>query len=97
MSKMLPANALLARSPDAIGTEISAHTVLLHSVRWTYLELNFVGQAIWRLLETPRELSSIIAQLIADFRVDEPTCRHDVLVFLNELSAKEYISVIDSP
>ncbi|MGO8833961.1 MAG: PqqD family protein, partial [Roseiarcus sp.] len=40
---------------------------------------------IWELLETPKTVAQLCAQLCEEFEVDEPTCEAEVLKFTGDL------------
>ena len=88
---MVATTSFLGRSADVIGAELQDSIVLLQTKTWTYLELNETGIEIWRQLESPRSLASLIEALLAQFDVDEPRCRSEVEAFVEELTSREFI------
>ena len=53
--------------------------------RGTYYGLGGAGSRLWTLLAQPRTLDELVQLMCADFAVDEPACRADVLAFLKDL------------
>jgi len=58
------------------------------------LVLNEVGSEIWKYLDAERTEQDIVEHLSGLFASDEDTIRKDLADFVNELSAKEVISVL---
>ena len=90
---MVTESSQLLRSADVIGAELQDSIVLLQMKTWSYLALNESGIQAWRLLEQQRSLSSLTAALMAEFDVDEATCRGDTQAFVEDLAAKGFLRV----
>lgn len=78
-------DAPVSRSADQVSTVIDGETVLLSVEAGKYFAMTEVGTRIWELLEQPRSPSTILETLLAEFDVDEETCRTDLLAFLGQL------------
>ena len=48
---------------------------------------------IWELIETPRDIDAICAQLQKEYDVTPEACRYDVKKFLNELEKQGAIVI----
>jgi hypothetical protein len=58
-----------------------------------YFGLDKVGARIWRLLAEGRSAGDILATLLAEYEVDEPRARQDLLALLNQLSKRDLIEL----
>jgi hypothetical protein len=58
--------------------------------------LSEVGARIWELIETPRDVDAVCAQLRDEFEVAPGVCRAEVGTFLNEL-VKHGAIALDPP
>jgi hypothetical protein len=67
-----------------VGTE---EAVMMSVIGGCYFGLNAVGMRIWELLEHPRMIAELCAQLCEEFEVEAEACEVDVLKFVNELIA----------
>ena len=94
MSAAIRPDTQFARAADVVGTEVGDETVLLNTASWTYLSFDAIGARIWALLETPRSTDALVAALLREFSVDEATCRHDAVVFLEDMQAKGFIAPV---
>ena len=78
----------LSRNGDilhaAVGTE---EDVMMSVVEGRYYGLNAVASRIWELLDSPKTVAHLCAQICQEFEVDEQTCEAEVLKFVNELIA----------
>ena len=50
-----------------------------------YYGVNAVGARIWELLESPKTIEQLCAQICAEFDVDAQTCETAVLEFARDL------------
>jgi hypothetical protein len=76
----------LSRNGDILHAPVGAEEVLMMSVEaGRYYGLNAVAARIWELLETPKTIAQICAQICEEFEVDSPTCETAVLKFVNVL------------
>jgi Coenzyme PQQ synthesis protein D (PqqD) len=76
----------LARSDDILHASVgSEETVMMSVAAGRYYGLNVVGSRIWELLETPKTIGQLCAQICEEFEVDAQTCQAEVLKFVQEL------------
>ena len=76
------------RAPGALFSEVGDDVVALHIDHGQCYGMEKVSSAIWKLLEEPRDLDTICAQLIAQYAVDPDQCRDQVGPFLETLRAE---------
>ena len=55
------------------------------------INLNETGAFLWRILEKGAEKEDLIAQLLAEYEVDEKTAASDVDNFINKLSEAKLV------
>lgn len=91
---MLNDTAVLARATQPLTAEVDAETVMFDPDKGSYYALGLIGTRVWDLLQEPIALSRMLATLLAEFDVDEPTCRHDVQAFLEQLTGAGLIEVV---
>jgi hypothetical protein len=77
---------MMYRPAPAVSTaDVAGEITLMEPHRGVYFGLEGPGARIWHLL--PATLDGIVAQLTAEFEVDDATCRHDVAELLDQLVA----------
>ena len=83
-------SARICRSPDCAVRSVAGETILVPirsgvaDLECVYT-LNDVGEAIWRLLESPRSEEEIVFSIVSEFDVEEADARRDVAEFLADL------------
>jgi hypothetical protein len=80
-----PATKLI-RNSDILYAPVGTEEAVMMSVEaGRYYGLNAVGSRIWELLETPKTVAQLCAQICEEFEVDAQTCEADVLKFTGSL------------
>lgn len=72
----------LQRDPDLFATDMDGDLVMMSLARGEYFGLGGIAPRLWQLLETPRTTAGLRAAVLAEFDVDEPTCRRDIGEFV---------------
>jgi Coenzyme PQQ synthesis protein D (PqqD) len=79
-------NTTLSRNGDILHAPVgSEEAVMMNVTAGRYYGLNAVGLRIWELLETPKTIAEICAQICEEFDVDAQTCEAAVLKFVQDL------------
>ena len=74
--------AMATLSTPPSGTE---EAVMMSITAGRYYGLNAVASRIWELLETPKTIAQLCAQICEEFEVDAKTCEAQVLNFVQDL------------
>ncbi|MBP8273914.1 MAG: PqqD family protein [Acidobacteria bacterium] len=75
----------------AVGTDV----VVLHLEKNAYFDANAVGAEIWRELEQPRTVGSLVALLVAKYDVGAEDCRADVEKYLTQCLDAGLVRVVE--
>jgi hypothetical protein len=76
----------LSRNGDILYAPTGAEEAVMMSVTaGSYYGLNAVASRIWELLETPKTITQLCAQICEEFEVDAQTCKAEVLKFVQHL------------
>jgi len=73
------------RQGDWLSARVGDELVLMSAEKGNYIGLSAVGARIWELIEAPREVDAVCAQLQDEFDVQPATCRSDVETFVSEM------------
>jgi len=84
---------VVAVSPRQISSAMGAEQAILQLDAGKYFGLNPVGARVWQLLVQPRQVSEVLATLLAEYEVPADRCRADLLVLLRQLAAAGLIEV----
>ena len=82
----MDATSRVARVPDAIAAVVDGQTVILSPLDYSYHALDPVGARVWELLDQPRSLDDLVADLMAEYDVTDEQCRADVVPFLDRMT-----------
>ncbi len=76
----------LIRNGDILHAPVGTEETLMMSVKaGRYYGLDAVASRIWELLETPKTVAQLCAQICQEFEIDAQTCEADVLKFTGDL------------
>ena len=95
-SKISP-TAMLVRNDEPVAVEVERTVVMMSLDLGKYFGLNEVGSRIWDLLERPRSMGALCAQLQDEFEVDPDACHDEVSGFLLALAKEGLIQIEHDP
>jgi hypothetical protein len=79
-------NTALSRNSDILYAPVGSEEMVMMSVTaGRYYGLNTVASRVWELLETPKTIAQLCAQICEEFEVDAQTCETEVLKFVQDL------------
>ena len=81
----LPSETMLAQGTDHVETAIGDQVMMMHIENGKYYALEGTARRIWELLEEPRTLDDVVAELVGEYEIDSRACRADVSVFVRDL------------
>ena len=87
---------IIQRRQSLVIQEIDGDVVILNLDSGEYYGLAEVGVEIWKRIEQPQNVQSLIDSLIADFEGDAEVIQADVLEFLNNMQEEGIIEQADS-
>jgi hypothetical protein len=85
--------AVISRHPDTIATEISDEIVLMSLTTGQTFGLDKRGARIWTLLEQPRSLENLVAELVKIYNATPEQCQADVAGFLAKMAEVQLVAV----
>lgn len=84
---------MVRRIGEMIETEVDGELVALHVDNGTCYGFNGTATRIWALIEQPKRLSELKAELLAEFDVDPSTCEAQLKELLDELAADGLVEI----
>ncbi len=91
----IPDSAVVAIAPDVLGSELGSEVVMLSLRDGTYYGLEEVGAEVWRLIQAPITIRSIVDSLVGTYDVDARRCRADVISLVIALRDRGLVEVRD--
>lgn len=90
-------SALVARRlPGLVEAEVDGELVALHIENGTCYSFNRTAARIWALLDRPKSVAEICADLTGEFDIDADRCAEQVLLLLEDLKSDNLIA-LDKP
>ncbi len=86
-------HALISRNPEAIATEIDGEVVLMSLITGRTFGLDKRGSRIWGLIEQPRAVSAVVAELLKVYNTTAEKCEADLLDFFGKLAEAQLVIV----
>lgn len=83
--------SLYQRLPGTVTSEIDGELVALNVAKGTCYGLNAIATRVWNLILDAKSLEEICSVLIAEYAVDDQTCRTDVGQLLEDLVGEELV------
>lgn len=87
------AGSRIIKSDDCVETEVDGETVLMHAGTGRFFSLEATGQRAWNLLETTDTFDGVVKAMLAEFTVDEATCKMDLGELFLALEDREIVSI----
>jgi hypothetical protein len=88
---------MVRKQGDWLAAKVGDELVMMSAEQGHYIGLSEVGARIWELLDTPRDLDAVCAQLQLEYDVTAEICRAEVESFLNELVKHGAIALDPAP
>jgi hypothetical protein len=82
---MKPTDLVIRQANDLLTTSVDGDLIGMSIERGVCYGFNAVATRSWELLSEPQSLDSLCARLVAEFDIDEQTCREQTGSFLDEL------------
>jgi hypothetical protein len=82
------------KNGDWLAAKVGGDLVMMSAAEGNYIGLNEVGSRIWELIEEPREIDDVCAQLQVEFQVSREICFREVQNFLKELEGHGAVAFV---
>lgn len=78
---------------DQLSTTVDGEAVLLQLESGRYYGFNEVASRIWELVQKPRTMSEIRAEILDTYDVSPEQCTRDVRSVLSEMAAADLVEI----
>ena len=89
----LTGDSIVARNDGLLTAEVDGELMAMSVERGVCYGLNAVGTRIWALIEEPRTIDELCAQLLSEFEVDPAQCRSELVSLIEDLRAEGLATV----
>jgi hypothetical protein len=84
---MIGPDSIVERRLEVLEADLHGDRIALSIDTGTCYGFNATASRIWELLETPRAVRAIVADLVRRFEVDAERCERETLALLRDLAA----------
>lgn len=82
--------------PSSVMSELAGEAIILDPVSGNYYGLsNDVGVSIWKLLQTPTQISNISDSIVLEYDVSPEECERDIVEVVEFLLAHKLVETCD--
>ncbi|SDE93957.1 PqqD family protein [Terriglobus roseus] len=89
-------DSVIRRAEGWLSAWVGEELVMMSADTGTCISLSPTGGRTWELLETPRQLDSLVDELVHEYGATDDEVRTDVLTFLERLQKEGGITVGES-
>ena len=75
-------------------TDLSGEKVMIDFDSGKYFMIKGVGNDIWERVQAETSVDDLIASLLSEYEIDEPTCEKQVIAFLDKLNEYGFLKVV---
>ncbi len=87
------ANLLFSARSSVVASELSNGSALLDMSAGKYYSLNVVGTHVWKDIQSPSSLQSLVVSVVEKFDVGVDDCRRDIAGLLTSLIGAGLVEV----
>lgn len=84
---------IVVQGKGNIVSDMGGEKVMLSVHNGKYYNLGEIGGIIWDAIEKPIAVTQLVANLVADYEVDQSECEQQVISFLTHLMDEKLIGV----
>ncbi len=78
-----------------LSCDLNGEAVILNMKNGKYYGVNSVGASIWAAIQSPVSFGDLQSAIMAEYEVDEATCRQAIRSFLDKMAKEDLIEVVD--
>ena len=86
-------DTVISRNESVMFTDLGETVITMNIDSGYYHELNAVASRIWQIIETPKSVQQVCAQLVDEYDVGAEECERDVVEFLGDFDRLRLVDV----
>lgn len=94
ISSTLHPSTRVAQAEQSISTVVEGEVVMMNLETNSYYGLDAIGSRIWDLIEEPKTIAEVCAQLMLEYEVDADTCVQEVSALIASLIEEQLARVV---
>lgn len=93
----ITATTTVAQCRDPVSCTIDDTVLVMSADGRTFYDLNRTATEIWELLERPRPVDELCAELARRYSIEPGACHDEVVHLLTRLHARELVRLLPPP
>jgi hypothetical protein len=85
--------SIISAKKEIVAADMDGDTVMMSVEAGKYYNLGTTGGMIWKMLESPISVATLITKLLEKYEVTREQCETEVLSFLNEVQKEGLLEV----
>ncbi len=90
---LLSPRSIVSRNPDVAEAELDGEVMALNADNGTCYGFNRTASRVWKILLQPASPSEVCGRLVAEYDIDEETCKRQVMDLLEVLRGEGLVEV----
>lgn len=88
-------DSIVVKNSEMLSSDMDGDVVMMSIEDGEYYSIDPTGARIWDLLKEPVKVGDICTRLLTEYDVGPEQCQKEMIAFLNKLSEKKIILVLD--
>jgi hypothetical protein len=85
--------SIISAKKEIVAADMDGDTVMMSVAAGKYYNLGTTGGMIWKMLESPISVATLITKLLEQYEVTREQCETEVLSFLSEVKKEGLLEV----
>jgi hypothetical protein len=86
-------DTIVVQKIEIDAVDMDGEKVMMNLDKGKYYGLNSIGSHIWEIIKSPLSVESVILKLLAEYDIDEKTCKESVMTFLERMYKEGLICI----
>ena len=95
MISELNGESKVQRSTEPLQAGLDDEVVMMSVEKGSYYGLDPVGARIWEFLESPKQVSEVVADLLEAYEVEKEVCERETITFLQSLIDEDLAEIVE--
>jgi coenzyme PQQ synthesis protein D (PqqD) len=95
MTEAISLKTIVVASKENVSCSLGEEEAILDMRSGKYYGLDPVGASIWKLLDQPKSVEELHAEILKNYKVEPAECESDLLVLLEKLRTEGLVKTCD--
>jgi hypothetical protein len=95
MTEVISLKTIVVATKENVSCSLGEEEAILDMRSGKYYGLDPVGASIWKLLDTPKSVEELHAEILRKYEVEPAECESDLLLLLEKLRIEGLVKTCD--